>query len=121
MARNFVDSLGYTVHRNILLAEDCKTTWGRVEKIWAMRQRKLGSHMPPCHRRMVITTLFSVFLAALQRGPVLCHTRWLLLWGGGGGDAVPQNFDPVFNVKPVEEQRRDPHLPQRYQSKPGKT
>ena len=24
-----------------------------------MRQRKLGSHTPPCHRRMVITTLFS--------------------------------------------------------------
>ena len=42
----------------------------------AMRQRKLGSHTPPCHRRMVITTLFSVMLAALQRsaGP----------WGGGG-------------------------------------
>ena len=33
----------------------------------AMRQRKLGSHTPPCHRRMVITTLFGVFLAALQR------------------------------------------------------
>ena len=31
-----------------------------------MRQRKLGSHTPPCHRRMVITTLFSA--------------------GGGGGD-----------------------------------
>ena len=48
----------------------------------AMRQRKLGSHTPPCHRRMVITTLFSVFLAALQRRPVLYHTRWLLtvLW-----------------------------------------
>ena len=44
----------------------------------AMRQRKLGSHTPPCHRRMVITTLFSVLLAALQRGPVLYHTRWLL-------------------------------------------
>ena len=37
----------------------------------AMRQRKLGSHTPPCHRRMVITTLFSVLLAALQRRPVL--------------------------------------------------
>ena len=35
----------------------------------AMRQRKLGSHTPPCHRRMVITTLFSVLLAALQRRP----------------------------------------------------
>ena len=33
---------------------------------WAMRQRKLGSHTPPCHRRMVITTLFSVLLAALH-------------------------------------------------------
>ena len=61
----------------------------------AMRQRILGSHTPPCHRRMVITTLFSVFLAALQRRPVLYHTKWLLtmLWhlalaftaGGGGG------------------------------------
>ena len=27
----------------------------------AMRQRILGSHTPPCHRRMVITTSFSVF------------------------------------------------------------
>ena len=33
---------------------------------------------PPCHRRMVITTLFSVFLAALQRRPVVYHTTWLL-------------------------------------------
>ena len=44
----------------------------------AMRQRKLGSHTPPCHRRMVITTLFSVMLAALQRRPVLYHIRWSL-------------------------------------------
>ena len=35
-----------------------------------MRQRKLGSHTPPCHRRMVIITLFNVLLAALQRRPV---------------------------------------------------
>ena len=48
------------------------TLWG------AMRQRKLGSHTPPCHGRMIITTLFSVLLAALQRRPVLYHTRWLL-------------------------------------------
>ena len=52
-----------------------------------MRQRNLGSHTPPCHRRMVITTLFSVLLAALQRRPVLYHTRWLLivhwLWSSG--------------------------------------
>ena len=46
--------------------------------LWAMRQRKLGSHTPPCHRRMVITTLFNVMLAGLQRRPVLYHTRWLL-------------------------------------------
>ena len=39
----------------------------------------------------------------------------------GGGNQVPQHFDPVFNVKPVEEQRKDPTLPQRYQSKPSKT
>ena len=43
-----------------------------------MRQRKLGSHTPPCHRRMVITTLFNVLLAALQRRPVLYHTKWFL-------------------------------------------
>ena len=53
----------------------------------AMRQRKLGSHTPPCHRRMVITTLFGVLLAALQRRPVLYHTRWLLTvhrhWSSG--------------------------------------
>ena len=73
MARNFVDGLGYTVHRDILLAEDCKTTRGRVEKFWGARNQ------------------------------------------------VPQHFDPVFNVKPVEEQRKDPTLPQRYQSKPSKT
>ena len=59
-----------------------------------MRQRKLGSHTPPCHRRMVITTLFSVLLAALQRRPVLYHTRWLLAvhWhcsSGHGGQLAP--------------------------------
>ena len=53
-----------------------------------MRQRKLGSHTPPCHRRMVITTLFSVLLAALQRRPVLYHTRRLLRGVGGGGGGV---------------------------------
>ena len=40
----------------------------------AMRQRKLGSHTPPCHRRMVITTLFRV--------------------GLGGGGYCP--FIPIF-------------------------
>ena len=72
MALNFVDGLGYTVHRDILVAEDCKTTWGRVEEIWT------------------------------------------------AGNQVPQHFDLLFNVKPVEEQRKDPTLPQRYQSKPTK-
>ena len=56
----------------------------------AMRQRILGSHTPPCHKRMVITTLSSMFcLAALQRRPVqrqlltrMHHSRWLsnVLW-----------------------------------------
>ena len=59
----------------------------------AMRQRILGSHTPPCHRRMVITTLCSMFcLAALQRRRVRCrlsvcmrHSGWLLnvLWLSG--------------------------------------
>ena len=66
MARNFVDGLGYTAHRDIPLVEECKTTWGRVEKIL------------------------------------------------GAGNQVPQPFDPVFNVKPVEEQMKDPTHPQRY-------
>ena len=39
------------------------------------------------NRRMVITTLFNVLHAALQRRPVLYHTRWLLtvhwLWSFG--------------------------------------
>ena len=69
----FIPPDGSSVHRDILAAEDCKTTRGRVEKIWA------------------------------------------------GGNQVPQHFDPVFNVKPVEEQRKDPTLHQRYMSKPTKT
>ena len=47
----------------------------------------MGSHTPPCHRRMVITTLFSVLVAALQRRLVPYHTRWLLTvhwhWSSG--------------------------------------
>ena len=54
------------------------TSAASVAASGAMRQRKLGSHTPPCHRRMVITTLFSVLLAALQRR--------LVLHRGGGGD-----------------------------------
>ena len=34
----------------------------------AMRQRILGSHTPPCHRCMVITTLSSIFCLAGVRG-----------------------------------------------------
>ena len=40
-----------------------------------MRQRILGSHTPPCHRRMVITTQFNVSIS------VLLHTY---PEGGGG-------------------------------------
>ena len=49
-----------------------------------MRQRILGSHTPPCHTRMVITTLSSMFCLAAQRKPDQCrmlpcvrHSRWL--------------------------------------------
>ena len=53
--------------------------------VGAMRQRILGSHTPPCHRRMVITTPSSmVCLAALQRKPDQCPFLW-----GGGGEKLP--------------------------------
>ena len=45
-----------------------------------MRQRKLGSHTPPCHRRMVITTLF-IALGAMRQRKLGSHRRC-----GGGGD-----------------------------------
>ena len=49
---------------------------------WAMRQRILGLHTPPCHKRMVITTLSSMFcLVALQPYDVL----GCCIGGGGGG------------------------------------
>ena len=55
--------------------------------LFFLAMRQLGSHTPPCHRRMVITTLFNVLLAALQRRQVLYHTRWLLAvhwhWSSG--------------------------------------
>ena len=44
-----------------------------------MRQRILGSHTPPCHRRMVITTQFNVCLVALQSTTVQYHSRWFLI------------------------------------------
>ena len=68
-------------------SKDCrhleKWPYQNGASLGAMRQRILGWHTPPCHRRMVITTLFNVLLAALQRRQVLYHTRWSL--GGGGG------------------------------------
>ena len=69
----------------------------------AMRQRILGSHTPPCHRRVVSTTLSSMFcLAALQRKPDQCRgqgggwgwgwgvgmTRWCIVLGAGGPQLV---------------------------------
>ena len=61
-----------------------------------MRQRILGSHTPPCHRRMVITTLFRQGGGGVGvKGPVPASPpwfgfhEWLLCclarrWGGGG-------------------------------------
>ena len=50
-------------------------TVGRRSRWGAMRQRILGSHTPPCHRRMVITTQFNV---------LPCCTAAQTRWGGGG-------------------------------------
>ena len=69
-----------------------KSTFGA-----AMRQRILGSHTPPCRRRMVITTLSSMScLAALQRRPYQCqllphmrHSRWLCVFFGCLGQLAP--------------------------------
>ena len=74
----------------------------------AMRQRILGSHTPPCHRRMVITTQFNVSECALLHcsadlfsttlgGLCLCvgclyirvSSHQPLTRGGGGGAAAP--------------------------------
>ena len=49
--------------------------------VGAMRQRILGSHTLLCHRRMVITTLFSVFFS------LHCSADQFWWWGGGGGGA----------------------------------
>ena len=46
-----------------------------------MRQRILGSHTPPCHRRMVITTQFSAQFRGRGGGGISC-----------GGNCVPPNF-----------------------------
>ena len=45
----------------------------------AMRQRILGSHTPPFHRRMVITTQFSVLPCCTAAQTILYHSRWLLI------------------------------------------
>ena len=54
----------------------------------AMRQRKLGSHTPPCHRRMVITTMFSVTRVPQSQG------------GGGGatGQANNSTLHPLLHT-----------------------
>ena len=58
-----------------------------------MRQRILGSHTPPCHRRMVITTHFNVLpcCTAAQTSPVPLQVAFDCAsaistsgWGGGG-------------------------------------
>ena len=56
----------------------------------AMRQRKLGLHTPPCHRRMVIATVFSAhgaggrgLISAPRAGPI--PDGHVSVHGGGGG------------------------------------
>ena len=52
----------------------------------AMRQRILGSHTPPCDRRMVITTQFSVLpcCTAAQTNFVPLQVQNPPIGGGGG-------------------------------------
>ena len=49
--------------------------------------------------------------------------RVVKVWGGGGGGGGQScmGFRCFFNVQNVEKQRADTCLPQRYQSRPGKT
>ena len=54
----------------------------------AMRQRILGSHTPPCHRRMVITTQFNVLpcCTAAQTSSVPLQVAFecaLTVWASG--------------------------------------
>ena len=64
----------------------------REGRLGAMRQRKLGSHTPPCHRRMVITTLFSVLSVGGGRG-----SRWGDLgWGSQAARGVYPPFPLVW-------------------------
>ena len=46
---------------------------------------------------------------------------WVEKIRGRGGDKVQHVFNVVFNQKLVEQQRADPSLPQRYQSRASKT
>ena len=88
------------------------------EKCMDMRQRKLGSHTPPRHRRMVITTLFNVMLAALQRRPVLYHTRWLLCMGGGGREKGSIHTDHYFHWDQLRQKNSFVNVCQLQQSSP---
>ena len=53
----------------------------------AMKQRILGSHTPPCHGHMVITTQFSVLpcCTAAQTSSVPLQVAFVRRGGGGGG------------------------------------
>ena len=72
----------------------------------AMRQRILGSHMPPCHRRMVITTQFNVL-------PCCTAAQTSSGTGGGGGLHEEQGLQPALqpavahpNITAVHTKRR---------------
>ena len=72
-----------------LLGTAMQLGYGPVQTLCTARgmppMHSLDTGAPPCHRRMVITTLSSMFcLAALQRKPDQCrmlpcvrHSRWL--------------------------------------------
>ena len=55
----------------------------------AMRQRILGSHTPPCHRRMVITTQFNVLHCCTAAQSSSVPRGWGRGGGGGGGSGDP--------------------------------
>ena len=54
-----------------------------------MRQRILGSHTPPCHRRMVITTQFSVVQSRSLGGGTPFVVLLRVVVGAYGGLCVP--------------------------------
>ena len=53
-----------------------------------MRQRILGSHTPPCHRRMVITTQFSVLPCCTAAQTSSVPLQVAFEGGGGGGHSL---------------------------------